>query len=111
MRDCRLIRLDRDGDLSSGAEAADAYLSGLLLILCFDQRCLRHEKKRHVFPRSFLMQISFAKAVRSRCSITFAVASDKKKALNPKGERLLLYPGQRRTPRRLQRAGHRLIGK
>lgn len=49
MRDCRLIRLDRDGDLSSRAKAADAYLSGLLLILCFDQRCLRHEKKGMCF--------------------------------------------------------------
>gem|GEM_PF-5076237 len=51
-------------------------------------------EKKACVSISFLMQISFAKAVRSRCSITFAVASDKKKALNPKGERLLLYPGR-----------------
>lgn len=37
VRDCRLIRFHRDGDLSSGTEAVDALLSGLLLILSFDQ--------------------------------------------------------------------------
>lgn len=53
VRDCRLIRFHRDGGLSSGAEAVDALLGSLLLILSFDQRCLRYQKKWHVFPQSF----------------------------------------------------------
>lgn len=90
---CCLIRSDRHGELSSGAEAVNACLSGLLLILSFDQRCLRYQEKWHVFPLGVLVQISFAKVAWSRCSTAFAVALDTKKALDPRGERLLLYPG------------------
>jgi hypothetical protein len=53
VRNCCLIRFNRDSELSSRAEAVDARLGGLLLVLSFDQRCLRHEEKWHVFPRSF----------------------------------------------------------
>jgi hypothetical protein len=52
VRDRCFIRVDRNGDLSAGARAVDARLSGLLLILSFDQGCLSHEKKWHMFPRS-----------------------------------------------------------
>jgi len=83
MRDRCFIRFDRNGDLSTGAEAVDACMGGLLLILSFDQRCLRYQEKWHVFPLSVLVQISFAKVAWSRCSTAFAVALDTKKALDP----------------------------
>jgi hypothetical protein len=83
VRDRCLIRFNCDSDLPAGAETVDARLSGLLLILSFDQRCLRHEKKWHVFPRGVLVQISSATRLRSRCRASFTVASSTKKALDP----------------------------
>lgn len=73
----------RNGDLCSGAETVDPLLSSLLLILSFDQRCVRDQKKRHVFPRSVLIHVSSAMLFRSRRRTMFAGASDTKKALNP----------------------------
>ncbi|CUX52401.1 hypothetical protein AGR4B_pAt20011 [Agrobacterium tumefaciens str. CFBP 5621] len=40
-----------------------------------------------------MIEVSSAKRLRSRCRTMFTVASEIKKALDPRGERLLLDPG------------------
>lgn len=53
------------------------------LILSFDQGCLRHQKKWHMFPRSIFTADLIRKGGAVKVCATFAVASDTKKALDP----------------------------
>ncbi|EJC83225.1 hypothetical protein Rleg4DRAFT_7056 [Rhizobium leguminosarum bv. trifolii WSM2297] len=104
VRDRCFIRFYRDGDLSSGAKSVDARLSGFLLILSFDQRCLRHQKKWHVFLQCVLRRSHPQSGCGQDAAPNLRAPPIQKKALDPWGERLLYVGWQRLTRARRSKA-------